>query len=55
MVNFDQQMEAEGISEKAAKLITNARRVGTKACYESAWSKWVAGLHRDKLALFNAL
>ena len=55
MVNFDQQMEAEGISEKAAKLITNVRRVGTKACYESAWSKWVAGLHRDKLVLFSAL
>ena len=30
----------EGISEKAAKLITNARRAGTQACYESAWNKW---------------
>ena len=35
-------MEAERISEKAAKLITNARRAGTKARYESAWNKWVS-------------
>ena len=35
-------MKAERISEKAAKLITNARRAGTKARYESAWNKWVS-------------
>ena len=40
MVNFKQHMEVEGISEKAAKLIKNARRAGTQACYESAWNKW---------------
>ena len=34
MVNFDRRIEAGGISEKAAKLITNARRAGTQACYE---------------------
>ena len=42
MVNFKQRMEAEGISENAAKLITNARRAGTQARYESAWNKWVS-------------
>ena len=42
MVNFNQQMEAEGISEKAAKLITNARSGGTQARYKSAWNKWVS-------------
>ena len=42
MVNFKQQMEADGISEKAEKLITNARRQGTQARYESAWNKWVS-------------
>ena len=42
MINFKQRMEAEGISEKAAKLITNARRAGTQARYESAWNKWVS-------------
>ena len=41
VVNFKQRMEAEGISEKAAKLITSARRAGTQARYESAWNKWV--------------
>ena len=40
MVNFKQLMEAEGISEKAAKLITNARRAVAQARYESAWNKW---------------
>lgn len=39
MVNFKQQMEAEGISEKAVKLIKNARRAGTQAHYESTWNK----------------
>ena len=42
MVNFKQQMEADGISEKAEKLITNARRQGTQARYEAAWNKWVS-------------
>ena len=40
MVNFKQLMEAEGISEEAAKLITNARRAVAQARYESAWNKW---------------
>ena len=42
MVDFKQQMEAEGISEKAAKLITIAKRAGEEACYKSAWNKWVS-------------
>ena len=33
MVNFRQQMEADGISEKAANHITNARWAGTQARY----------------------
>ena len=41
MVDFKQRMEAEGISEKAAKLITIAKRAGEQACYKSAWNKWV--------------
>ena len=42
MVNFKQRMEAEGISEKVAKLIANPRRAGTQARYKSAWNKWVS-------------
>ena len=42
MVNFKQRMEAEGISEKAAKLIANPRRAYTQARYRSAWNKWVS-------------
>ena len=42
LVNFKQRMEAEEISEKAVKLITNARSVGTQARYESAWNNWVS-------------
>ena len=34
MVDFKQRMEAEGRSEKATKLITNARRAGTQARYK---------------------
>ena len=55
MVNFKQQMEADGISEKAEKLITNARRQGTQARYEAAWISGLAGVHRGKLILFDAL
>ena len=42
MVNFKQRMEAEGIFEKAAKLITNSRRAGTQARYELTWNKWIS-------------
>ena len=35
-------MEPEGISEKAIKLITNSKRAGTQARYESTWNKWVS-------------
>ena len=34
-------MGADGISEKAAKLITNTKRASTKARYESVWKRWV--------------
>ena len=34
------RLHAEGVSEDSAALITNARRSGTNAHYESAWRKW---------------
>ena len=39
MGNFKQGMESNGISGKAAKLITNARRASTQARYKWAWNK----------------
>ena len=42
VVNFKQRMEAEGMSEKTAKLITNAGRAGTQALCKSAWNKGVS-------------
>ena len=33
-------MQTEGISERAAALITKARREGTRSNYESAWAKF---------------
>ena len=41
MVNFKQQREATGISEKSEKLIANVKYkyASTQCRYESAWNK----------------
>ena len=39
MGNFKQGMESNGISGKAAKLITNARRASTQARYKWSWNQ----------------
>ena len=41
MVSFGQHLASEGISKRAADLITQCRRAGTISNYESAWRKWV--------------
>ena len=40
MNSFRERLSSEGISKKAATLITNARRSGTITHYESSWRKW---------------
>ena len=35
-------LATEGISERASKLITSARRPGTASNYESSWRKWTS-------------
>ena len=40
MDGFRKHLAAEGISEQATMLITNARRAGTISNYESSWGKW---------------
>ena len=38
--SFREKLLAEGLSEKAVTLISNARRQGTISHYESSWRKW---------------
>ena len=40
MESFRKKLSSEGISERASNLISNARRVGTRSNYESAWRKF---------------
>lgn len=40
LADFRQTLETEGISSKAANLISNARRSSSISHYESAWGKW---------------
>jgi len=53
MGNFRKQMETEGISRKAAKLISESRRDGTRANYESAWRKWSDWYNRRQIDSFK--
>ena len=53
MVSFREKLLAEGISEKAALLITDARKGGTKNHYESAWRKWGSWCHGRNLDPFR--
>ena len=45
-------MEAEGISEKTAKLIIIAKRAGEQACHKSAWNKWVGWFTQRQIEPF---
>ena len=40
MDSLKESLHAEGVLKDSAALITNARRSGTNAHYESAWRKW---------------
>ena len=40
MVNFQQQMETEGISKNTAKFVINVKRTGTKTRDILTWNKW---------------
>lgn len=42
VASFKQHLSSEGVSERAAELITSARRQGSISNYESAWGKWVS-------------
>ena len=42
MESIRKTLVAEGISERAAGLITSARRCGTTSNYQSSWRKWVS-------------
>lgn len=46
---FRKQLSEEGISEKAATLITASRRKGTLSHYESAWRKWSSWCYKRKV------
>ena len=52
MESFRKKLSSEGISERASNLISNARRVGTRSNYESAWRKfnsWCDGKQVDPI------
>ena len=40
MVGFRESLTSEGISGKAAELMSNARRKGTLRNYNATWKKW---------------
>lgn len=46
---FRRKLETEGISGKAATLISNARRKGSISNYESAWGRWASWAHQRKI------
>ena len=55
MVNFKQRIEAEGIFQKAAKLITIAEGQVDKLVTNRPGISGLASVNRDKLILFDAL
>ena len=52
--NFRNSLQMEGISNRAATLISQARREGSLANYESSFQKWTSWCHRDKVDPFQA-
>lgn len=51
--NFRKNLANEGISERAAGLITNARRQGSLANYESSWGKWSGWCSKQQIDPFK--
>ena len=53
MDGFRKHLAAEGISEQATMLITNARRVGTISNYDLSWGKWSSWCLPRQIDLFR--
>ena len=51
--NFRKNLANEGVSERAAGLITNARRQGSLANYESSWGKWSGWCSKQQIDPFK--
>ena len=51
--NFRKNLANEGVSERAAGLITNARRQGSLANYESSWGKWSGWCSKQQIYPFK--
>ena len=51
--NFRKNLANEGVSERAAGLITNARRQGSLANYESSWGKWSGWRSKQQIDPFK--
>ena len=49
LADFRKTLEAEGISNNAANLISNARRKSSISHYESAWGKWSSWTRQRKI------
>ena len=45
-----ENLQTEGVSERASKLIINSRRTGTLRHYQSAWGKWVGWCDKQKIS-----
>ena len=51
--NFRKNLANEGVSERAAGLITNARRQGSLANYKSSWGKWSGWCSKQQIDPFK--
>jgi len=51
---FRNSLQIEGISNRDATLISQARREGSLTNYESSFQKWASWCHRDKIDPFQA-
>ena len=54
LADFRKRLVSEGVSKRAAQLISNARSEGTKSSYESAWKKFNSWCGQRKVNPFHS-